>query len=100
MITSELIHNLISQERQTHLGVACGLGLVLGIALLLLPPLWVLVAVAVLPFSFAIIKRPEIGLLGIMVLKSTIISEDSLPRIQLGFGRLLITDIILLVLFG
>ena len=100
MINFELIHNLISQGRLTHLSVACGLGLVLGIALVLFPPLWVLVAVAVLPFSFAIIKRPEIGLLGIMVLKSTIISEDSLPRIQLGFGRLLITDIILLVLFG
>ena len=48
---------------------------------------------------YAILKRPEVALLGILVATSSIVYEDQLPRISFGIS-LHISDILLLTLFG
>jgi O-antigen ligase len=92
----------VKRNRQTliYTGAALGIGLLLGVASVLFSPLWVLAGIAALAFFLVLIKRPEIGLLGYLVITSTLISPDSLPKIPIGVGRLLITDIILLALLG
>jgi hypothetical protein len=49
---------------------------------------------------FAALKRPEIGLLGILVATSSIVFESRLPLIPIGIGSLHIPDVILLTLLG
>jgi O-antigen ligase len=47
------------------------------------------------------VKRPEIGLLGILVATSSIVFEDTLPLLPLGpVGSLHISDLVLLFLLG
>jgi O-antigen ligase len=90
------IHN----KRITQIGVAIMAGFLLGLASTMLDPLWVLVGITTLACFFIFIKRPEVGLLGYLVITSTIINGDSLPRISIGVGKILITDIILLTLLS
>jgi len=51
-------------------------------------------------FIYAALKRPEIVVLGYLLITSTVIDVQVLPRIPIGVGRLLITDIILLAMLG
>src|SRR6185437_13270802 len=41
------------------------------------------------------LKRPEIGVLAILIITSTVIPESSLPRISIGIGTIYIPDILL-----
>jgi O-antigen ligase len=82
------------------LAVTIGSGLLLGIASPWFSPVWTLGLLAILAFGFAIANRPELGLLGYLIITSTIIDGSLLPRLSIGVGRLLITDIILLALLG
>lgn len=79
---------------------AIGIGLLLGFASILLSPLWILAGIIAVAFFVVLIKRPEIGLLGYLVITSTVVNGDSLPRLSIGVGKILITDIILLALLG
>lgn len=84
-----------------QIATICVVGLILGAVALFLPPLWVVGIMAGGVFAFAMIKRPEIGLLGILVATSSIVFEDSLPLLPLGpVGSLHISDLILLALLG
>lgn len=83
-----------------HLALACLVGLLLGGASLLLSPLWVLIALVGGGLVIATLKRPEIGLLGLLALTSSIIDEASNPAVSIGFGTLYLTDIILFSLLG
>jgi hypothetical protein len=81
--------------------VPCSLGLILGIACIWFSSLLVLgILAATALFMYVTLKRPEIGLLGYLIITSTIINGSDLPRIPIGVGRLLITDIILLAMIG
>jgi O-antigen ligase len=51
-------------------------------------------------FLFAVLKRPEIGIIGILLINSSFINDANLPRIPIGIGRLMLTDIVLIALFG
>lgn len=85
----------------SHLVVACGVGLLLGVVSLWFSPLWTLVALAGGGLIFATLKRPEIALLGILIATSSIIFENRLPLIPIGIvGSLHIPDLFLLALFG
>lgn len=81
------------------IAVICA-GLMLGVALILLSPLWVIAGLAIPGLAFVVIKRPEIGLLCYLIITSTFINQSSLPRIPIGIGRLMLTDVILLSLFS
>lgn len=76
---------------------SCVLGLAVGVA-----SVWpiLLFIIGTIYVIYVVVKRSEIGLLGYLVLSSTLINNNDLPRISIGVGRLLITDIILLALLG
>jgi len=84
----------------------CGAGLLVGMAALVFSPLWVLIGIVVACTMVPIIlKWPEIGLLGVLILSSTILPnqaspEASLLRIPVGIGHVYIPDILLLGLMG
>lgn len=81
--------------------VGCSLGLILSIVCIWLSPLLVfgtLAAAALL--IYAVLKRPEICLLGYLIITSTIMDASRFPEIPIGIGRLVITDVILLALLG
>lgn len=84
----------------SQLIAACGTGVLLGIACLLFPPLWVAGALIGGALTLAVVKRPELALLAILLVASTVIPEERVPVINVGPGRLYITDLILMTLFG
>jgi len=83
-----------------ELVLAVGVGLLLGIVALRFSPLLTLGAFVGAGLVFAILKRPEIALLGILVTTSTIVFEGGLPAIPIGIGTLHIPDILLLSSLG
>lgn len=101
MLSQKVRQRLSSYSLLSHLAVACGVGLLLGAAALWFSPLWTLVALAGGGLMFAILKRPEIALLGILVATSSIVFESRLPLIPIGIvGSLHIPDLFLLALLG
>jgi O-antigen ligase len=91
---------LLLNQSRTHIFVALGLGMLLGLGSVLLSPLLMLTGLVGLGFLILLVKRPEIGLLIHIVITSTLINETNLPKIPIGVGRILITDLILLALIG
>jgi O-antigen ligase len=83
-----------------RLVAAGGTGFLLGVASLWLSPLLVLGALAAILLILAVLKRPEIALLGILIATSSIVFENRLPLIPIGIGSLHIPDVILLALLG
>ncbi len=83
-----------------HIVLGCGWGVVLGIACLLLSGKLVLGALGALIFLYALIKRPEIGLIGILIATASVVFEDRLPLIPLGGFSLHIPDVLLLTSLG
>jgi hypothetical protein len=79
--------------------VGCSFGLLLGIASLWSSPYIVLGALLAVILIFAILKRPEIALFGILIATSSIVFEDQLPTIHVGIS-LNITDFLLLGSLG
>jgi hypothetical protein len=79
-----------------HLILASLIGILLGLAVLLLP--WpVALGVVMAPLVvLALVKRPEIGILGILLATSTIWGENQIPTVP----GLYSTDIVLFALFG
>lgn len=77
----------------------CCLGLLLGLACSWFSPLLVLSALVTALLAYAVLKRPEIALLGILVATSSVLYEDQLPMISVGIS-FHIPDILLLGSFG
>ena len=80
--------------------LVCGLGLLLGIASIRLPTYLLLIGIAGIIYVVVAWLRPEIAVLGILVMTSTIFDMNLLPSISIGIGHILIPDILLFVLFG
>ena len=74
-------------------------GLILGLAFNLFSALQVFAGMISLISAYAILKKPEIALLGILVLTSSVIYEDQLPRLSIGIS-FHIPDILLLGALG
>jgi hypothetical protein len=79
-----------------QLGLACLLGALVGTAILWLPPRLAVGLVTAPILVLAFVKRPELGILGILIATSTLFDERQIPRIP----GLYVTDILLLALFG
>lgn len=75
-------------------------GVAVGALLIFLPVQYVLVAAAGTFVLAVTAARPEIGILIITVLISSIVFEESLPLIPIGVGSLHISDILLLFMLG
>ncbi len=80
--------------------IVLGASLLVGALYLIVSPLWALVAIAGTSGVLIALQHPELSLLGILVLTSSIIFERTLPLIPIGVGSLHIPDVILLALFG
>ena len=83
-----------------RLAFACCVGMLLGVASILVSPLVVLVGLLAIGFLAVMVRRPEIGLLAIVMMTSTILFEDSLPLIPIGVGSLNVADVLLLALLA
>jgi O-Antigen ligase len=91
---------MVWRKSPVQLVVACAVGLVLGLGCVFFSAAWVLGALAAGAIVVATFKRPEIALLGILALTSSIVFETSLPLIPIGVGSLHIPDIMLLALLS
>lgn len=74
-------------------------GFILGLAMLVLPPTAVVGALAILISIYLVLKRPELSLVGILVLTSSILFEDQMPRVSFGVS-LHLSDILLTGMLG
>lgn len=76
------------------------IGVVTGTLLIILPlAIYITLAVGIVAMYF-IAKKPELGVLAIVVLISSIIFENSLPLVPIGIGSLHISDLLLFYLLG
>jgi O-antigen ligase len=82
----------------SQLLAAAGVGLLLSIVALRFSPIFALGALAAIFLAFVLLKRPEIGLLGILVNSSTLIVEGR-PRIPI-INKFYLVDLVLLILLG
>ena len=64
--------------------VACSFGLLLGTACGLFSGLLVFGILAAVFITYAVLKRPEIALLVILIATSSIVFEDQLPLFSVG----------------
>ncbi len=83
---------------QIILGV--GLGGLLGLLCISFSPFLALGVLLSFVLVYIVLKRPEVGLLMILVATSSIVFEGELPLIPIGNISLNIPDIFLLLLFG
>lgn len=90
----------INKKAFIQYALQLGLSLIIGVTVGLLSPVWVLIGFGTICFLLALVNRLELALLAILVVKSTIIFEDTLPIISIGIGSLHITDFLMLALFG
>lgn len=88
------------EETPVQLLIACAVGLLLGVGVVALPPVALLAAVAGIAGLILFLKRPEVGMLGILVMTGSIVFEDVLPLVPIPVGSLHIPDVIMLALFG
>ncbi len=79
--------------------VGAGAGLALGIASTLLSPVWVVAGLGLAAAALIVVRKPELGLLGYLVITSTILDDARIPHVSIGFGSLTATDLILGLLF-
>ena len=77
-----------------------GGGLLLGLASVWLSPLWILIGLAGVIYLLVAWMMPEIALLSVLILTSTIIDINSLPSVPIGFGHLIISDFLLFIPIG
>jgi hypothetical protein len=82
----------------TPLHLAAGLltGLFFGVALALGKPLIVFAAILGLLLFLGVLRRPEIGLLLIVLVDASVVYESAIPVLPLGIGSFHGTDVILL----
>lgn len=76
--------------------LAVAVGLILGISTVYATPLIVFGVLVLIPLVFLMLKKPELAILGILVLTSTLFHSRTNPGIFLGFGTIYLTDILLL----
>ncbi|MCL4488742.1 MAG: O-antigen ligase family protein [Chloroflexi bacterium] len=85
---------------RTHLLVACGVGLLLGIAATGLSPLLVLGGLLGVGFLALVTRRAEIGVLSLVFVTSGLIDSGRLPLLTMGSFSFHMTDLILLYLLA
>jgi hypothetical protein len=80
--------------------VVYGVGLILGVISIWLPPYFLLIGVAGVIYLVVAWSWPEIALLGILLFASTVFDIYAYPSIPIGVGNLIISDILIFVLIG
>lgn len=75
------------------------LGILLGLISIIISPTLMVILIVGCGLGYASLKRPEIALLGILAATSSIVFEEKLPLVPIGFGSLHVSDVILVGLF-
>jgi len=94
-----LFFSLRTFDQTTQLIIAIACGVLFGAISLLITPLWTLVILLGLVSVIATIKRPELGILAVLALLSSVVGYNKIPVINIGPGRLYITEPIVIGLF-
>lgn len=100
MLKQTLKISFRSKRLLFQLVVGCVFGLAIGVSIKWISPLLLLGFLAAALLIFAVLKRPEIALLGILVATSSIVFEDQLPMFSAGGVSLHITDFLLIGMLG
>lgn len=82
------------------LGNSIIVGLLLGIAIAFASANIVLLAFVIVLSVRLVLKNPVWGILGFIMLTSTLIATDANPGVSIGIGHIYLTDIILMTLFA
>jgi hypothetical protein len=99
-MADETLGSVTGSRERLLIPVFMGLAVLLGLALLSLPPLAIGLGLAAFVFLLAFPGRPELAILVVLITTSTIFAEESMPRISFGIGRLYVLDVLLISLFG
>jgi hypothetical protein len=100
MISQRIRKSFILNDLLFQIILACGFGLLLGITCGVFTGLLVFEITASVFFIYAILKRPEIALLGILISTSSVVFEDQLPLFSAGGISLHIPDFLLVGMLG
>jgi O-antigen ligase len=88
--------SLVSKSLFIKIITWCAFALILTLIFIRFSPLIALAALIGIFLIFAVLKRPEIALIGILIITSSIIFENQLPSINVGPITLLLSDLLLL----
>ncbi len=76
-----------------------GVGLMIGVSTVVFPPLIIITGVITLFILLLFLKRPEITILGLLILSSTVLGDETNLSISIGVGHIYLTDVLLLPAF-
>jgi len=71
------------------------LGLLLGLVSLWISPLLALAVLLGITSAIVLLKRPELGIIGFIVLTSTIFSFKNIPAFHMGIGTVYLSDLLI-----
>jgi O-antigen ligase len=94
------IQQYMNEVRLGHLIVFIAVGTLVSLLLLTIPPNFIYLMLSGIFVLAIILRRPELGILIIVVLTSSIVFEESLPLVPIGVGSLHISDVLLLFMLG
>lgn len=93
--------NLLRQPPiSIQLSAVYGLGLLLGMISVWGSPVSLLIGVASVIFLTVVWLWPEIALLGLLVMISTIYDMYQFPKLSIGVGQIIMSDMIMIVFLG
>jgi hypothetical protein len=95
MLNQKVTH--LSRKLGVQLAAACGTGLLLGGMSFRFSPTWTLVISAGGALAFIILKRPEVGVLCLLIATSSVVGQEALPSVP-GLSILKAVDVAFAVL--
>lgn len=96
----DFIRHLAGETTKWHMMLLIAIGALVALFLLTIPSNYIVLALIGIFVLAIIVRKPEIGILVIVTLTSSIVFEESLPLIPFGPGSLQLTDILLLFMLG
>jgi hypothetical protein len=83
---------------QIQLFLVITIGLILGVATVIEGPSSVFVGIIAFLLIYIVFRKPEIAILGSLVLTSSFLGFESNPGFSIGFGTIYLTDILIILI--
>jgi O-antigen ligase len=80
--------------------LSVGIGLLLGLSTIWLPPFLLGLVIAGLLYLAISLAFPEVAVLAVLVLTSTVFDVGEIPGISIGIGHLIVTDFLVFIPIG
>ena len=90
----------IKNNLRIDLLVAGSVGVLLGLVALLSSPYYALAVLLGIVLALVVVRRPDFGVIALIIITSTIFRFDSFPGLQIGFGTIYLSDILLFTLLS